>query len=62
MTIDPLIEMRNLRTKFCGHRTGSEAVKIRNDLIKKHGSLKEHFRSLLQRTDQVIQTLLTIQF
>ena len=57
----PLFEIRNLRTKFSGHRSGKDAVAIKNRLIKEYGSLKEHFRSLLQQTDQAIQTLLTMQ-
>jgi len=60
--IMPLDEIRNLRTKFAGHRSGEEAVKIKKELIRKYGSLKEHFRSLLQRADQAIQTLLILKF
>ena len=59
--IEPFNEIRNLRTKFAGHRSGKEAVAMKNDLIKKHGSLKEHFRLLLQRTDQAVQMLLTME-
>ena len=58
---DPLIEIRNLRTKFAGHRSGKDTAKIKDDIVKEYGDLKAHFRSLLQRTDQAIQTLLTIQ-
>jgi len=59
--IEPLDEIRKLRTKFAGHRTGEETTKIKKELLKKYGSLKEHFRSLLQRIDHGVQTLLIMQ-
>jgi hypothetical protein len=55
--ISPLEEIRHLRTKFSGHRSGQETIAIKKRLIKEHGSLKEHFRDLLKRADFAIQAL-----
>ncbi len=60
--IEPFHEIRFLRTKFAGHRSGGEADKIKKELIRKYGSLKKHFRVLLQRTDQAVQTLSVLRF
>lgn len=55
--IDPLKEIRNLRSKFAGHRSGNEANKIKKDLITKYGDFKNHFRKLVERTDKSIKML-----
>lgn len=55
--IKPLRELNTLRTKMRGHREGSEAVAIRNQLIKEHGSLKAHFYVLVQSNDETMRWL-----
>jgi hypothetical protein len=53
--IDPLVEIHFLRTKFSGHIGGQEAVKIRKQLIKEHGNLRNQYRNLLERTEKAIK-------
>jgi hypothetical protein len=59
--ISPLDEIHLLRTKFAGHSSGQEAIKIRKELIVKHGDLRKHFRSLVEKADKSIQELKRIQ-
>lgn len=53
--IHPLTKIHFLRTKFSGHIGGQEAVKIRKQLIKEHGNLRDQYRNLLERTEQAIK-------
>lgn len=59
--ISPLDEIHSLRTKFAGHSSGKEADNIRKKLIAKHGDLRNHFRSLVEKTDKSIKELKRIQ-
>jgi hypothetical protein len=59
--ISPLAEIHFLRTKLVGHSSGKEADKIRKDLIAKHGDLRKHFRSLVEKAEKSIQELKRIQ-
>ena len=50
----PLLSLHELRNKMKGHTSGSEAKKIRKDIIEKHGDLKAHFRALAQQCERAI--------
>jgi hypothetical protein len=58
--ISPLTDIHHLRTKFSGHIGGQEAKQIRKELISNHGSLKNHFRNILERVDQAIKEILEL--
>ncbi len=60
--VAPLAEIHLLRSKFAGHRQGDDVIRLRKDLVRKHGNLKEHFRSLLTRTDGAIKALIGLKF
>lgn len=53
----PLYNLNLFRTKFSGHTSGSEAKKIRSDLVKNHGSLLMQFKSLVQECDKAMEVL-----
>jgi hypothetical protein len=56
--IRPLTDIHLLRTKFSGHISGQESQKIRRQIISEHGSLKIHFRDLLERTEKAINGII----
>jgi hypothetical protein len=58
--ISPLETRHFLRTKLSGHSSGDEADKIRKDLIKQHGDLKNHFRHLVESVDKSTKELLNL--
>lgn len=58
--IAPLKEIHFLRTKLAGHSSGNEANKIRKDLIKQYGDLKNHFRQLVGKTEKSIKALIQL--
>ena len=45
-TIAPLLELQRLRTKLVAHSAGSEAQRIRSNLIRTHGSPYKHIDDL----------------
>ncbi len=55
--ISPLDEIHDLRTKFSGHKTGRQVERVRKQLISTHGNLKNHFRTLLERTEKAINAI-----
>src|SRR5262249_49101798 len=55
--VDPLQELHALRNKMKGHASGEEAKKIRAELLKKHGSLKQHFASLVMECHQGVKLI-----
>ena len=56
--ISPLVEIQYLRTKFSAHLSEpNEKDHIRKKLISKHGSLKDHFHDLIERTDKSFKSL-----
>ncbi|HUT35502.1 MAG TPA: hypothetical protein VNE39_18585 [Planctomycetota bacterium] len=59
--VSPLEEMQFLRTKFDAHAASQqERDKIRRELCAKHGTLRGHFNSLLERTDKAVKLLLEL--
>ncbi len=58
--ISPLEEIHFLRTKLSGHSSGNEANKIRKDLIKQYGDLKNHFQQLVGKTEKSIKSLIQL--
>jgi len=60
--ISPLEDIHFLRSIFSAHISGDKADIIRRKLVAQHGSLKKHFRNLIERTDNAIKTLLEISF
>jgi hypothetical protein len=60
--ISPLGEIQFLRTKFSAHVSDTtEKDQIRKKIISEHGTLRSHFRNLVEKTDKGIKLLLDIQ-
>ena len=56
--LEPLRELHRLRTKMRGHvASEQEKGRIRADFIRKHGSLKLHFRSLTEDCHKAVKQL-----
>jgi hypothetical protein len=55
--VKPLQELHELRSKMKGHASGQEAKKIRVQLIKSHGSLKQHFIALVEKCDHAVSLI-----
>lgn len=57
----PFHIVHTLRSKLKGHASGEEAVKIKKEILREHGSYKNHFSSLVSQCDdsmkQIIETL-----
>lgn len=53
----PLYIVRDLRTKLKGHTPGRDARRARIEALKKHRSLKEHFRVLCEDCDEAFRTI-----
>ena len=60
--IAPLKEIQLLRTKIAGHRKGDEAKQLVAGLMRKWGSLRDHFRTLVTQTDKALNVLLGLKF
>jgi hypothetical protein len=59
--IAPLEEIQLLRTRFSAHVSGTaEKDQIRKNIITEHGTLKRHFRDLVEKTDKGIKILLEL--
>jgi len=59
--IAPLGEIQFLRTKFSAHVSDTaEKDQIRKKIVSEHGTLKRHFRSLVEKTDKGIKILLEL--
>jgi hypothetical protein len=59
--INPFEEMQFLRTKFSAHTSSStERSQIQKKIISENGSLKNHFRNLIQKTDEGIKSLIEL--
>jgi hypothetical protein len=58
--VTPLAEMHDLRTKFSGHKRGKETAEIRKQIVSQHGTLKNHYRSLIERTAKAIKEIILL--
>jgi hypothetical protein len=59
--ISPFGEIQFLRTKFSAHVSNTtEKDEIRKKIITQYGTLKDHFRNLIERTDRSIKALLEL--
>jgi hypothetical protein len=56
-TISGLQEVHALRSKLKGHASGEEGKEIRQEIIRKYGSLKAHFHNLCGRIDQALANI-----
>jgi hypothetical protein len=55
--VGPLRELNSLRSKISGHAAGSEAERIKAEVLKKHKTYPSHFRNLCTQCDSAIRTL-----
>lgn len=55
--VAPLRDLHNLRNTTKGHASGDGAKTLRRDLIKTHGSLREHYMTLVAHCDEAMQTV-----
>ena len=53
----PFKEAHNLRSKVKGHASGKDGLALKKEVLKEHGSFKEHFRNLCQRCDVSIRAI-----
>jgi hypothetical protein len=58
--VTPLKSLHDLRSKMKGHMGGSDAKKIRESLITKHGDLKTHFYALVDDCDRAIALIVEL--
>ena len=58
--LEPLGELNFLRNKISGHVSGTEAKRIKADVLKKHKTYPTHFRNLCAQCDRAIRTLRTL--
>ena len=59
--VSPLEEIHFLRTKFSAHVSGTaEKTQIRKKIVSQHGTLKDHFRNLVERTDKGVKLLVEL--
>jgi len=56
-TVAPLKTTRDLRTKVKGHASGGEALKIKLEALKAHGSYRNHFQALCKDCDESIRRI-----
>ncbi len=60
--VSPLEEIHFLRTKFLAHASSTtEKDQIRKKIISKYGTLRDHFRNLVEQTDKSIKLLLALR-
>jgi hypothetical protein len=55
--IAPLKTAHDLRSKLKGHASGDEAVAIKKQVLKNHGSFQQHFRYLSAECDEAIRAI-----
>jgi hypothetical protein len=55
--VAPLRDLHSLRNTTKGHAVGEGAAKVRRDLIKTYGSLREHYIDLVTRCDEAMQAV-----
>ena len=55
--LGPLREVHGLRSKLKGHATGQDATELKKKALADYGSYKEHYRSLVQRCDESMHTI-----
>ena len=55
-TIEPLKQLHHLRSKVPGHHTG-ERKTLEADAMRKHGSLKAHFRALCAECEDAFEVI-----
>lgn len=55
--MSPFHEVHNLRSSVKGHRSGSDAVQEVKRILKEFGGYKEHFKSLCQRCEESLNTI-----
>jgi hypothetical protein len=56
--VQPFRDLQTLRSKTKGHAGGSEAKALRTAAMKTYGSLQAHFRDLVARCDESIDTIM----
>lgn len=56
--MSPIHELHNLRSLVKGHRWGSDADNESKNALRKFGSYNAHFRSLCQRCEESLQTII----
>ncbi len=55
--VEPLRETHELRSKVKGHASGDNGAAIKKQILKEHGTYKNHFRALCRKCDESIRTL-----
>lgn len=55
--VAPLRDAHNVRSKVKGHASGKDGTALKKEVLKEHGSFKEHFRNLCQRCDESIRAI-----
>jgi hypothetical protein len=55
--VEPLKETRELRNKVKGHASGADGITVKKQLLKEHGSYKNHFRALCGKCDESIRAI-----
>lgn len=55
--VAPLRTTHDLRSKLKGHASGNEAVAIKKQVLKDHGSYQQHFRSLAAACDEAVRAV-----
>jgi hypothetical protein len=55
--MSPLHEVHTLRSKLKGHATGTEAVSIKQKVLKEHRSYRAHFQILCAACDESIRAI-----
>lgn len=59
--VSPLEEIHFLRTRFSAHVSDTtEKTQIRKKIVSKYGTLKDHFRNLIEQTDKGIKLFLEL--
>jgi hypothetical protein len=53
----PLREVHDLRSKVKGHASGKDGAAIKKQILRDHGSYKDHFRSICQRCDESVRSI-----
>ncbi|MGB7150568.1 MAG: hypothetical protein WBD45_15530 [Terriglobales bacterium] len=56
-TVAPLRTAHYLRTKVKGHTSGGEALQIKREALKTHGSYRSHFQALCKDCDESIRRI-----
>jgi hypothetical protein len=55
--VAPLREAHDLRSKVKGHASGKDGAAIKKQILKDHGTYKEHFHAICQKCDESIRVI-----